>query len=182
MAKVAAFLADGFEEVEAIAVIDLLRRAKVEVTTVSVMGRSNVMGSHGIEVKADALFGEPNYDGYDMLFLPGGGLGTKNLKASKELADLINTFNDKKKYLAAICAAPTVYGEMGLLKGKKATCYPGCEEGLIGANTATDKVVQDGNFITSRGAGTAIDLGLYLVKIFNGDKASEELAKTIVYR
>lgn len=182
MAKVAAFLADGFEEVEAIAVIDLLRRAKMEVTTVSIMGRNNVMGSHNIEVKADALFDEPDYDKYDMLFLPGGGVGTKNLKASRELADLINRFNDNKKYLAAICAAPTVYGEMGLLKGKKATCYPGCEDGLIGADWATDKVVRDGNFITSRGAGTAIDLGLYLVSVFNGDEAAKDLAEKIVYR
>lgn len=181
MAKVAAFLADGFEEVEAIAVIDLLRRAKVEVTTVSIMGRIEVMGSHSIPVKADKLFDDVNYDEYDMLFLPGGGIGTKNLKACKELAEVIKTFNDKKKYLAAICAAPTVYGEMGLLKGRKACCYPGMEDGLLGATPTTNKVEMDGHFITSRGAGTAMDLGLKLVSVFNGAKASEDLAKTVVY-
>ena len=181
MAKVAAFLAEGFEEVEALTVIDLLRRGGVEVTTVSIMGDKLVNGSHNIPVKADALFEDLSYDGFDMLFLPGGGLGTQNLKAHKELAKVILDFDKKDKLLSAICAAPTVYGELGILKGKNATCYPGCESGLIGANYKTESVVKNGHFITSRGVGTAIDLGLKLVEIFKGEEASKALGKAIVY-
>ena len=181
MAKVAAFLAEGFEEVEALTVIDLLRRGNVDVTTVSIMGDKLVKGGHDIPVKADALFEDLNYDGFDMLFLPGGGLGTQNLKAHKELAKVILDFDRKGKKLAAICAAPTVYGELGILKGKNATCYPGCESGLLGANYITDSVVEDSHFITSRGVGTAIDMGLKLVSVFKGEEASKALGKAIVY-
>ncbi|MBO4376935.1 MAG: DJ-1/PfpI family protein [Lachnospiraceae bacterium] len=181
MAKVAAFLAEGFEEVEAITVIDILRRANIEVTTISTMESDKVLGGHGIEVKADALFGDVKYEEYDMLFLPGGGLGFKNLKAHKGLAALLLKFNGEEKFITAICGAPTVLGGLGILKGKKATVYPGLESELEGAICSTDSVVRDGHIITSRGVGTAIDLGLKLVEIFAGAEASKALGKSIVY-
>jgi len=182
MAKVAAFLAEGFEEVEALSVIDLLRRAGVEVNLVSVSGNKLVKGAHNIGVEADALFEDMKYDGFDMIFLPGGGPGTKNLKAHKKLAEVILRFNEEKKFIAAICAAPTVLGLLGILKGKRATCYPGCEGELIDAIKTTNAVEEDGHIITSRGVGTAIDLGLKLVSVFKGDKVAEDLAKSIVYK
>lgn len=175
------FLADGFEEIEALAVVDLLRRAEVEIQTVSIMGRKNVMGGHNIEVNADILFedivGKP-----EMIILPGGIPGTPNLKKHAGLDQLLReSAEDPSIYMAAICAAPTVYGEKGLLGGKKATCYPGLEEGLVGAEAMYDKVVVDGKFITSRGAGTAVDFGLALIKILKDENTSNTIAEKIVY-
>jgi len=119
MAKIAVFLADGFEEVEAIAPIDLLRRGGMDVITVSIMGRTTVHGSHGIDVGADTVLEEFDFAGVDMLVLPGGGLGTKNLKACTPLLDKVKEFDAAGKYIAAICAAPTVFGMLGLLQGKR---------------------------------------------------------------
>ncbi len=182
MSKTAIFLADGFEEIEALTVVDLLRRADIEITTVSIMGRNEVTGSHGITVKADELFENADIDECDMLILPGGQPGTSNLFMCEPLKDKINEFNAKGKMLAAICAAPTVYGRMGLLNGRKACCYPGCEVDLDGADIQTLEVTVDGNFITSRGMGTAIPFGLAIIEHFQGAKAASDMADKIVFK
>lgn len=180
MARVNVFFATGFEEVEALTVVDLLRRAGIETDMVSVTGEKTVTGSHGITVGMDRLFEEID-DGAEMLVLPGGVPGTPNLRAHKGLEQMITRFAEAGKYLAAICAAPTVYGEMGLLKGKKATCYPGQEDKLLGAELKKDSVVIDGKMITSRGMGTAIDFGLAITGILRDEGTSRDLASKIVY-
>ncbi len=181
MSKVYVFFATGFEEVEALTIVDILRRAKVEVEMVSVTGERTVTSSHGVTVTMDRLFDEID-DSADMLVLPGGMPGTLNLKAHKGLTEMIKSYSQRQdKRIAAICAAPTVFGEMGLLQGRSATCYPGMEDKLIGADRKTDEVVVDGNIITSRGMGTAIEFGLKIVSILINDRTAEELASTIVY-
>ncbi len=182
MAKTAIFLADGFEEIEALTVVDLLRRAGIEINTISIMGKKSVTGSHKITVEADLLFEEADFSDTDMLILPGGMPGTTNLDNYAPLKDQINKFNDSGKYLAAICAAPTVYGKMGLLKGKKACCYPGRENDLLGADVQMTETALDGNFLTSRGMGTAIPFGLAIIEVFDGSEAAKEMAAKIVYK
>ena len=181
MAKTAIFLADGFEEIEALTVVDLLRRAGIEITMASIMGRKSVTGSHNITVESDVLLEDVDFDGIDMIILPGGQPGTRNLGACDKLKDQISSFNQKGKMLAAICAAPTVYGKMGILDGKKACCYPGCEVDLGSADVQTTEVTKDGNFITSRGMGTAIPFGLAIIEHFQGKEAADEMAAKIVY-
>ncbi len=182
MQKTAIFLADGFEEIEALTVVDLLRRAGIEITMVSIMEGRSVYGSHRIGVEADTVLTGFNFDDIDMIILPGGQPGTTNLYACEVLKEKINEFNAAGKMLAAICAAPTVYGRMELLEGKKATCYPGCEADLKGADYQTTEVAKDGNFITSRGMGTAIPFGLAIIEHFQGTGAAEDMARKIVYR
>lgn len=181
MAKTAIFLANGFEEIEGLTVVDILRRAGIDITMVSITGTTAVEGSHGIKLEADDTIENFDFDGVDMIILPGGMPGTKNLDACAPLKAKIEEFNNAGKMLAAICAAPTVYGKMGLLKGKKACCYPGCEGDLIGANVSTDMVSKDGNFITSRGMGTAIPFALAILEHFKGKEAADQMAKAIVY-
>ena len=143
MNEVCVFLADGFEEIEGLTVVDLLRRAGIETRTVSIMGQEEIKGAHGIIVKADSLFENTDFSEVKMLVLPGGMPGTIHLKEHKGLEELILKHNEEKKYLAAICAAPTVFGGMGILKGKKAICYPGMEEGLIGAEVTCQPAVTE---------------------------------------
>ena len=182
MPKTAIFLADGFEEIEALTVVDLLRRANIEISTVSIMGRKNVTGSHNITVEADALLEETDFDSLDMLILPGGMPGTTNLADCKALTDKIKEFDENDKMLCAICAAPTVFGKLGILKGKKACCFPGREDDLLGADVQTSSVTKDGHFITSRGMGTAIDFGLAIIEHYQGSDAATSMASKIVYR
>ncbi len=182
MANTAIFLADGFEEIEALTVVDLLRRAGITITTVSIMGQKKVTGSHNITVLADALIEDINFDDLDMLILPGGMPGTTNLGACKPLTDKILEFNNKGKMLCAICAAPTVFGKLGILKGIKACCYPGCEVDLTGADVQTSPVTVDGHFITSRGMGTAIEFGLAIICHFMDGNAANNMASKIVYK
>lgn len=180
MAKVYIFFATGCEEVEALTVVDLLRRAKIETVMVSVTGEKIVTSSHGVSIVTDALFEEID-DSADMIVLPGGLPGTHNLAAHAGLTQMIHRFDAASKYLAAICAAPTVYGKMGLLEGRMATCYPGMESELLDATTLEDGVVIDGRYITSRGLGTAIPFGLALVGLLTDTETAEELAHKIVY-
>ncbi len=182
MSKLCIFMADGVEEVEALAVVDLVRRAGIDIDMVSIMGKSRIEGSHKILIEADRLLEDMDPSDYDGLICPGGLKGTNNLKADKRVAELIVKFKDEGKLTAAICAAPTVLGAAGILEGKNATCYPGMEDGLTGANKLTDKVVCDGTIITSRGMGTAIDFGLAIVEYFKDEKAANELAEKIVYK
>lgn len=180
MAKAYLFLADGFEEVEALTQVDVLRRAEVEVVTVSIMNEKLVHGAHNIQIMADILF-EDNLDDADMLILPGGGTGTKNLMKHEGLKQLINKYNKDHKYLAAICAAPGVFGINGLLVGKNAVCYLGHESNLPGANIVNKNVVEDDNFITSKGPGTSFDFALALVTKLCGKEVSDSVRHGLQY-
>ena len=182
MSKVLIFLAEGHEEIEALTVVDLLRRADIEIEMVSITGNKKVPGSHGITTVCDMFIENVNFESADMLVLPGGMPGTLNLGLFEPLMDQIHGFNASKKGLAAICAAPTVFGKAGLLEGRKATCYPGMEKNLVGANVSEDEVCHDGHIITSRGLGTAIPFALEVVKTFKGEDAANQLAKSIVYK
>ena len=179
MSKVNIFFATGYEEVEALTVVDLLRRAGIETNMVSITGDKAVTGSHGITVQMDKLFDE--IAEADMIVLPGGMPGTTNLLAFDKLTDMIKEYYNQGKYIAAICAAPTVFGKLGLLKDRRATCYPGMEGELFCEEALEDAVVMDGKIITSRGLGTAIDFALAIVTALIDDTVAEELAEKIVY-
>ena len=171
--------AEGFEEIEAVTIVDVLRRAGVETKSVSMTGDLNVRGSHGIPVRADILFENANYNNCVMIVLPGGMPGSKNLQDHKGLASNINSFAQNNKYLAAICAAPMVFGKMGILEGKNATIYPSMEENLIGANVKADRVVIDGNIITSKAPGTAMEFSLALVGILKSKEEAKKLGESM---
>lgn len=174
MKKVFVFLANGFEEIEAIATIDVIRRGGIEVTTVSISDDYMVTGAHNIPVKADVLFKEVDYSAGDMLILPGGMPGASNLNAHAGLKDELKKYVASGKKIAAICAAPLVFGGLGFLEGKKATSYPGFEDTLKGATYVKEGVVVDGNITTGRGPGFAVDFGLSIVSQLAGaEKASE---------
>ena len=173
-------LADGFEEIEALAVVDILRRAEVDVKTVSVYNQESVIGSHNISVRADVMLNEIN-DNYNMIILPGGMPGTLNLKSNKTLENILKDAYKNDKYLAAICAAPMIYGELGFLSGKNATCFPSFEKHLEGANFKLDSVCFDGNIITSRGAGTAHEFAFKIVEILKNKDVANELRVGMLY-
>ena len=181
MSKVYILLANGFEEIEGLMVVDLMRRAGIDIKMVSITDSLDITGARGIGVKADITLKEAGDDA-DMVVLPGGMPGTLNLGLCQPLMEQIHKFNAAGKGLAAICAAPTVFGKAGLLQGKKATCYPGMEGDLQGAIVSTDEVCHDGHIITSRGMGTAIPFALEIVKTFKGEEVSNNLAKSIVYK
>jgi 4-methyl-5(b-hydroxyethyl)-thiazole monophosphate biosynthesis len=177
--KAMVFLADGFEEIEAIAPIDIMRRAGIEVTTISVTTTKEVRGAHDILLQADCLFDESDFSNADLLFLPGGMPGTKNLEAHDGLKQLLLKHANEGKKLAAICAAPSILGKLGLLKGKEAVCFPGFEETLKGAILSDKKVVQSGNIITGKAAGAAVEFGLKLVENLKGKSAAEQVGSSI---
>ncbi len=181
MRNISVFLADGFEEIEGLTVVDLLRRAGVDVTTVSITGEYLIHGAHGIDVQADKLFEEVNYGNQDMLVLPGGMPGTLNLGTHQGLEQLLRQFYMEKKYIAAICAAPSVFGRYGFLNGRRATSYPGFEEQLEGAICVKDAVVVDEHVITSRGMGTAIPFSLSLIELLVGSEKADEIGKSIIF-
>lgn len=179
MSLVYAFLADGSEEVEALMIIDILKRAGIEVQTVSVSDKKEIKSSHDIIIQTDILFEEADFDKADMIFLPGGIPGTPNLANHKGLMEKLVEFNNQNKKIAAICAAPSILGELGLLNGKKATCFPGFEDKLKGAEYTGEKVVTDGNVITAKGLGAVFEMGLELVKIFISKEKADEIASKI---
>jgi 4-methyl-5(b-hydroxyethyl)-thiazole monophosphate biosynthesis len=179
MSRVAVFYADGFEEVEALAPVDLLRRGGVDTVTVSIMGREVVHGSHGIDIKADTVVEELDFDSFDMIVLPGGMPGTLNLEKSRTVQDMIDFCVQNGKFIGAICAAPSILGRKGLLNGKKATCFPGFEEFLEGADFTGAPVEHDGNIITARGAGVALEFGLKLVEVLSGKPASDKIRESM---
>ena len=171
-------LADGFEEIEALCPVDVLRRAGLTVKTVGITGKT-VTGSHGITVTADLLPSEAK-DPIELLFLPGGMPGSSNLDASAEVDALISRAVAEDAKIAAICAAPFVLGVRGLLKGRRATCYPGFEDRLLGATYTKSAVEVDGNFITGIGMGAALDFALRLVEILK-DKDTAEAIRAGVF-
>lgn len=178
--KVYVHLADGFEEIEALTVIDVLRRAGIDTRAVSVTGRKEVVGAHQIKVVSDLLFEDADYSEADMMILPGGMPGTVNLDKHEGLKSKILEFRDKGKWLAAICAAPSILGKLGLLGGKTATCYPGFEKFLTGAKTSKNPVEVSGNVITSRGPGTAMYFALEIVRIIKGEGMAQKLKEGMI--
>jgi len=177
---VTVFLAEGFEEIEAVTPIDILRRGGVEVRTCSITDCRVVCGAHGIPFTADTTLSELS-DGEDVILLPGGMPGAVHLKECKKLAERIRKHHAEGGMLAAICAAPTVFGEMGLLREARATCYPGMEDGLFCKETSVEKSVLSGRILTSRGAGTAADFAFRLLAFLKGEQVSAQLAKAMCF-
>lgn len=177
------FLADGFEEIEALTPVDILRRAGAEIKTVSITDTLVVLGAHGIEVKADLTLSSINLDDAELLILPGGSVGTDNLKSCDALCRILCEFNVRDGYIAAICAAPTILSHLGLLKGRRATCYPSLAEELTqsGAKYKSDKVVIDKNFITSEGPGTSADFAFALCDKLFGKRETDKLRLSMVF-
>lgn len=174
-------LAEGFEEVEALTPVDLLRRAGIETKLVGVTGET-VCGARGISVVTDLGMDEIDLSSADMLVLPGGMPGTANLYADNRVTDAVRTMADADKYVAAICAAPSIIlGGMGLLEGRKATCYPGMEDGMKGAEAVKTTCVTDGKFITSCGVGGALDFACALITALAGREKADEIASSVVY-
>ena len=182
MKTIFVFLADGFEEVEALTPVDVLRRAGLTVETVSVMEGPVVVGAHGVPVVADSMFGDIALEDAQMLLLPGGMPGASNLDAHEGLDSMIRAFASEGKDLAAICAAPLVFGKRGLLEGRKATCYPGFEEFLKGAEYTATLVEQDGNIITGKGPGTAMDFSFAIVEKYVGIEKVKELKQGMMIK
>ena len=174
-------LATGFEEVEALTVIDLLRRADVQVKSVSITGDKRVMGTHNIPVEADILYEEANYGECEMIVLPGGLPGADYLGEHEGLVGHIREFAENDKYLAAICAAPQVFGAQGVVEGKKATIYPGMESCLTGALPQDEIVVADGKIITSMGPATAMPFALKLIEVLKGREVSDAVASGLLW-
>ena len=181
MKKAAIFFGTGYEEIEALTVVDLLRRAGVEAVCVAVDNADSVAGSHGITVKMDAGIDAVDFDSFDILVCPGGMPGTKSLEACRKLVDNLHHFYKEGRLIAAICAAPSIFGHMGLLEGKRACIYPGMEAELTGAEVCYDSVVKSGNIITSRGMGTAIAFSLAIIAALTDQKTADDLAEKIVY-
>ena len=175
------FLAEGFEEVEALAPLDLIRRAGLEIKTVGV-GTRTVVGSHGIPVVADITDAEFSDVAPDMVILPGGMPGTKNLDASETVHKAIADAIKNGAYVCAICAAPMILGKLGLLVGKKATCYPGFEEYLAGAIVTGQKVAVDGKIITAKGMGAGIEFGLAIVAALKDESTAKDLAVATMFK
>lgn len=173
------FLADGFEEVEALCPLDILRRAGLEVTTVGVGGKDVIQGSHGITVHADIPDVMYRDSAPDMIILPGGMPGSTNLDASKTVDAALRAGAKNGAFLCAICAAPMVLGKRGYLSGKSAICYPGFEEYLEGATLSESSVVRDGKCITAKGMGVALEFGLELVKALKDDGTAERIKASV---
>ena len=165
------FLDNGFEEIEAITTIDLLRRANIALTTVSVTGQEWVMGAHNIPVKADALIADIDFANAEMLILPGGA--TK-LHECEALCELLVKHNEQEKLIAAICAAPSVLGRLGILKGKQETCYPGLEE-YLGESYIDGLVVESKNIITAKGPGLSADFAFCLIEKLAGNEIADQV-------
>ncbi len=177
--KVIALLTDGFEEAEAIVPIDIMRRAGIEVTILSIDDSLHVRGSHGITIVADKRLGEADTSDAELLMLPGGP-GTKSMNQSIAVRELVTHFAKTNRWIAAICAAPMIPGGLGLLHGHRATCYPGYEHELKGATLATEEVVVSGKMITARGAGLSFRFGFEIVSQLKGRDTADETAKKMM--
>ena len=179
----AIFFADGCEEIEGLTVVDILYRAGIPLKKISVSSSLTVVSSHQLSFRCDSLIADEDLSRYDLLILPGGIPGTLNLKACEPLREALLAFAAQGKGLAAICAAPSVLGDLGLLRGRPCACNPSWEDALLekGARVIRQEVVRDGNIITSRGLGTSIPFALAILSYFKGDEAAEEMRRKIVY-
>lgn len=174
------FLGDGFEEIEALTVVDLLRRAECEIATVSVMAGKSVLGAHGIRVEADMTFAEADFADAEMLIMPGGMGGVNNLRAHEGLMALLQEKHAAGVTLAAICAAPMILAQLGLLNGVRATIYPALRDELACADYCEDTVVKCGSIITSRGPATAVYFALALIEEMKGADMAAEIKSDIL--
>jgi protein deglycase len=172
-------LADGLEEIEAVTIIDVLRRSGLAVTTASLTDDTQLCGAHKILIQADAALSALNPDDFDAVVLPGGGEGTDNLMADPRIIEMIRRYNAQDKYICAICAAPTVLAKAGVLQGLKGTCYPSCA-GALGESYTDVPVVADGNIITSQGPGTALLFSLVLAHHFAGEESARKVAAAML--
>lgn len=181
MKDIGIFFAEGYEEIEALTVVDILRRAGLPVLMVSVADQSFVTGSHHISVEMDAKLKDVDFEQIDMIVLPGGQPGTRNLEACDILMKQLDKFFSEKRYISAICAAPTILGHRGMLQNRKACCYPGLEDQLKGAIVKEDLVVTDEFLTTGKGMGAAIAFACAIIERYQGKAAAEKMKKTIVY-
>lgn len=182
MKKIGVFFAEGYEEIEALAVVDICRRCGIEVDMVSITDEMAVKGGHDIVVNMDKTLEQVNFEEYDMLVLPGGLGGTLRLEACEALMEKVSDFYKNGKYIGAICAAPSIFGHKGFLKGRKACSYPSFESHLEGAEVTAGPVAVDGHIITSRGMGTSIPFALAIVTELCGVDVAEDMAKSIVFK
>ena len=182
MSKIGIFMANGCEEIEGLTVVDIVRRAGIEIETISITDENKVTSSHKITFETDTKKDKADFASYDGIVLPGGMPGTTNLGADETVNKVIREFAQDGKLVCAVCAAPSVLGLAGILDGKKATCYPGYEDKLIGATFTEEKVVVDGNVITSRGLGTTIPFALEIVRYFSGDEVADTIAQKIIWQ
>ena len=179
---VALLLADGFEEIEALTPVDILRRADIEVKIYSTNGTLFVRGTHGILVNADDVIENISFEVAEAVILPGGMPGADNLENNVEVQKFLQYAYENEMLMCAICAAPKVFGRFGYLKGKKATCFPGFEETLSGAKFTGSRVEIDGNVITSKGMGTAMDFSLAILEYIKGKDVADKMAVSTMYR
>ena len=180
--QILVLLADGFEEIEFVVPVDLWRRAGFKVTVASVSGADIVEGLRGLKIQSDVALSKLEPTDFDAVFLPGGGVGVKNLKASAAVENTVCSLNDDNKWVLAICAAPTVLSKARILVDRKATCYPGCETELVCREFSKERVVVDGNIVTSRGPGTAEEFALKCIAVMGSAEISEEIQRQIVAR
>ncbi|MDD2285716.1 MAG: DJ-1/PfpI family protein [Paludibacter sp.] len=178
--RILLFLAEGFEEIEAVAPIDVFRRAGINVTTVSISNKLTVTGAHGIGVNADVIFEDADFSGDFLMYLPGGMPGTTNLENHLGLNKLIKKQMEKGQKIAAICAAPSILGKMGLLNQKKAVCYPGFESLLKGATIANSTIVSSDNILTAKGPGVAIPFALKIIEELKGKDTAQQVANAMI--
>ncbi len=181
MAQALIFLATGYEEVEMLTVVDMLRRADIEIDMVSITDSPAVTSSHNVTIQADRLLKDADFESAQILILPGGIPGTPNLQACGLLCEKLKEFADNGKKLAAVCAAPTILASLGLLEGKRATCYPSHADRLTGAQYVKQPVVTDGNIITSRGMGTCIEFAAAIIEAMKDKAAADEVKEKIIY-
>lgn len=181
MAQACIFLATGYEEVEMLTVVDMLRRAKISIDMVSITDQKEVTSSHNVTITADKILSEVNFDEAEMLILPGGIPGTPNLRACDLLCEKLKEFAANGKKVAAVCAAPTVLGELGILAGKKATCYPSFADKLATGDYVKQPVVTDGNVITSRGMGTCIEFAGAITEALKDKATADAVKEAIIY-
>ena len=180
MSKAVIFFADGFEECEGLLVVDLLRRGKIHIETASVNGKETVLSSHNVEIKCDKMIEDVDFSDVDIVVLPGGIPGVDNLLANETVCKVCREFAATRK-LAAVCAGPGVPGQLGLLKGKKATIYPGFDDRLVGAEYTAEAVTVDGNIITGRALGACFEFTLEIIKALEGEEKAAEVAAKICY-
>ena len=173
--KVAVYFATGYEEIEALSVVDVLRRGGVEVLMVGADGKMAVNSRNNVSINMDALIEEVDHKEIDMMVLPGGVPGVDNLMANEALVANLKDFKEQVKWLAAICAAPSILGKLELLKGEKATCYPGYEQELIGCEHVAERVVVSNHLITSVGAGASLDFGYKILEVIKGKELSDKI-------
>lgn len=175
-------MADGFEETEFVTPFDYFQRAGFKATLASISENKDVKGAHGLAIHTDVLLKEVNPKDFDGVLLPGGGPGVQNLKACDAVAKLVCDYNDENKWIFAICAAPLVLSKAGVLVDRKVTCFPGCESELVCKEFSEDRVVVDGNMVTSRGAGTAEEFAFECIAQMGGRELSEKIRKQVVAR